>query len=67
MFQKEVPRAGSKSTLVVVAIVLPIAISAMLLFIGCCWWRRRQTKRKNLEDVQEVNDSSNVLFFLKKK
>lgn len=48
----------------VVAIVIPIAILAALLFIGCFWWRRRQ--RKNREDVQEVNDSSNVFLFLKK-
>lgn len=56
------PSSGNKSTLIVVAIVVPIGIFAGLLVIGCCWLRRRQNK--NHEPVLEVNDSSNIFFFL---
>lgn len=49
------PSSGSKYTLMVVAIVIPIATLAVLLVIGCCWLRRRPNK--NHVAVLEVNDS----------
>ncbi|KAK7391012.1 hypothetical protein VNO78_19290 [Psophocarpus tetragonolobus] len=49
------PSSGSKSTLMVLAIVIPIAIFAALLVLASFWLRRR--RNKTCQAVLELNDS----------
>ncbi|RDX61707.1 Cysteine-rich receptor-like protein kinase 25, partial [Mucuna pruriens] len=54
------PSSGSKSTLPIVAIVVPIGVLVALLVLGCCWWRRRRNKKHDA--VLELNYSTRSDF-----
>nr|POE70704.1 cysteine-rich receptor-like protein kinase 25 [Quercus suber] len=56
------PPGGKKlSSITIVAIVIPIAVSVVLLFIGCCFFCRRARKKYNtLPDENGGVDITNV-------